>query len=130
MSKAVELITKEEGFKGVMYTDHLGNWTIGHGITNMTEEESAAVVAIRAAKIADKWREEYEWFHRLTEVRQAVLVSMVYQLGWAGVGKFKNMLEALEDGDYNRAAEEGLDSRWARQTPQRAERAMHMMLIG
>ncbi len=47
---------------------------------------------------------------------------MVFQLGETGVSKFKNMLKALKEGpDYQTAAIEMLDSRWAKQTPNRAE---------
>ena len=46
---------------------------------------------------------------------------MVFQLGIGGVSKFKNMWKALGEGDYQTASEEMLDSRWAKQTPKRAE---------
>ena len=128
--EAVKLIKREEGFKSEMYQDTLGNWTLGHGITNLTEEESAAVVAIRVEKLEDALRDEYSWFHRMNEGRQAVLVSMAYQLGLGGLSKFKKMIAALGESDYHEAAKEGLDSRWARQTPARAERAMDKLRRG
>jgi len=44
------------------------------------------------------------------------MISMVYQLGFGGVGKFKKFLAAMAEGDYTTAAHEMLDSLWARQT--------------
>ena len=46
---------------------------------------------------------------------------MVFQLGKTGVSKFKNMWKALSALEYSTAASEMLDSRWAKQTPNRAQ---------
>ena len=45
---------------------------------------------------------------------------MVYQMGTTGVSNFKNTLTAIQSGDYKLAAVEMLDSKWAKQTPDRA----------
>jgi lysozyme len=71
-----------------------------------------------------------EFFNELSEARQAVLISMAYQMGLSGLLKFKNMLAAIETQRWNDAAHEGLDSRWATQTPERAERQMRTLLLG
>ena len=52
---------------------------------------------------------------------------MAYQLGVNGVGNFSKMLNALESGDRETAAIEALDSKWATQTPERAERVANMI---
>ena len=46
---------------------------------------------------------------------------MIFQMGANGVSKFKNMLLALRNKSYTVAAKEMLDSRWAKQTPNRAK---------
>ena len=51
----------------------------------------------------------------------AVVVEMVYQMGTFGVSKFKNMIKALGHKNYKDAGWEMMDSKWARQTPRRAE---------
>ena len=45
---------------------------------------------------------------------------MVFQLGMTGVSKFKNTLKAVKEEDWDTAADEMLDSVWAKQTPERA----------
>ena len=55
----------------------------------------------------------------LTGAKLAV-VSMIFQLGFAGFSKFKRMIGAFERGDLLTAKAEGLDSLWAKQTPERA----------
>ena len=55
---------------------------------------------------------------------------MVFQLGKTGVSKFRNMWSALKDEtppNYKKAAAEMLDSRWAKQTPNRAKRMSDTM---
>ena len=52
---------------------------------------------------------------------------MVFQLGVGGVSKFKKMWKALKQNDYQTASEEMLDSRWAKQTPKRAEELSSVM---
>ena len=52
---------------------------------------------------------------------------MVFQLGIGGVSKFKKMWEALEKGDYTEASFQMMDSRWAKQTPSRAESLSKIM---
>lgn len=51
----------------------------------------------------------------------SILTEMVYQMGLPRVMKFKKMREALKAGDYATAADEMLDSKWAKQTPRRAQ---------
>ena len=47
----------------------------------------------------------------------SVVVEMVSQMGFDGVSQFKNFISALRDGDYQKAAQEMLDSKWGKQTP-------------
>ena len=58
---------------------------------------------------------------------KCVIIEMVFQLGIGGVSKFKNMWKALGEGDYQTASEEMLDSKWAKQTPKRAEELSSVM---
>jgi lysozyme len=62
--------------------------------------------------------------------RQAVLVNMVFQLGMRGLMKFKRMMAALDVKDFDRAADEMLDSKWNQQTPKRAQRLALQMRTG
>jgi lysozyme len=66
----------------------------------------------------------------LEESRQAILISMAYQMGMSGLMKFKNMIAAIEDNDFAEASNQGMDSIWAEQTPERAYRHMRVMLAG
>ena len=51
----------------------------------------------------------------------SVVVEMVSQMGMESVSGFKNFLDALEEGNYEKAAQEMRDSRWGKQTPKIAD---------
>lgn len=70
-----------------------------------------------------------ECWQELSEARQAVLISMAYQMGIGGLMKFKKMIAAIEAGDFVEASQQGMNSLWANQTYARANRHMRMMLI-
>ena len=78
-------------------------------------QEDVQVAIDGCQKIYNNWEE-------LPEEMQHVLVNMAFQLGQTGLSKFKNLKVAIEDYQWQRAAEEMLDSRWAKQTPARAQR--------
>lgn len=62
--------------------------------------------------------------------RMAVLQSMAYQMGVPGLAAFKNTLQAVIDRRWNDAAAGMLNSRWAKQTPERAQRHAKQMRTG
>jgi len=70
-------------------------------------------------------------YPRLSDVRKATLISMAYQIGFAGVLKFPQMLAALASESYHGAAVAALDSLVARsQTPERWKRNAYMIETG
>ena len=84
-------------------------------------QEDVQIAVGGCQKIYDNWEE-------LPQEAQHILVNMCFQLGQGGLGKFKNFKVAIEDYQWQRAAQEMLDSRWAGQTPERAERLKIRML--
>lgn len=136
-----EELIDDEGFKGVIYLDHLGNKTVGvgHLITQNDPEYDLPVgTQINAARVIELLEKDmtraikgahslFEDFYGLPEDIQHVLVNMAFQLGTTGLSKFKNMIAAIKEEDYIRASKEMLDSRWAQQTPNRAKRLADRM---
>ena len=129
-----ELLKFEEGYREKAYHCSEGYPTIGIG-TKLGPKGSplsnyTMVVTDHAAKAllddeVKKIRNElvkHRWYIELDSDRQTIIKSMAYQMGVSGVFKFKKMIAALESGDYQEAANQALDSRWAKQTPKRAER--------
>jgi len=69
----------------------------------------------------------FDWFFDLSEVRQRVVADMIFNLGLPRFKQFKNMIAALEAGDWAEAANQMMDSKWAKQVGKRAERLRDMM---
>ena len=72
----------------------------------------------------------YDWFFDLSEVRQRVIIDMVFNLGLPRFAQFKNMIAAIEAEDFVQASNEMMDSRWAQQVGLRASRLAEMMETG
>jgi lysozyme len=127
----IEHIKEEEGFRGTPYKDTLGYLTIGYGTKLPLDEAEAELLLIHRLKKMQK-----QLHRRITELYGEVqlpdkvweiLYHMSYQLGVQGVMNFKKMLRAIVNGNYIEASREMLDSKWALQTPNRAERLSTMM---
>ena len=128
INNVLEQLVNDEGYEGMPYKDHLGKPTIGIGtLLPITIEEAKILLHYRLkSKINELYNKEV-WIGSLPDEAQEVLINMCYQLGVNGLLKFKKMLSALKVGNYKKAAEEGLDSRWAIQTPNRANRLMEKL---
>ena len=62
--------------------------------------------------------------------RQAVLIDMVFNLGWAGFAKFARLRMALGRRDWDAASNEMRDSAWFKQVGNRSQRLCVMMRSG
>ena len=149
-AKALENLKEEEGLRLDVYTDTTGNQTIGYGhnlssssgdgalrdlgynpdslrngTQSLTQEDAEKLLKKDAETARDEARNVIPNYNYLCPSAQRVLKEMAFQLGGPSLSKFRKMIAALgkEPPDYCEAADEMLDSRWAReQSPARAER--------
>jgi len=119
-------LRRHEGTVLNAYPDHLGYWTIGVGRMiderrggGISEAEAEHLLANDIDRIAARLQHEPGFRNSPSEVKRA-LVNMAFQMGIKGLLGFTNMWRALEQHDYETAATEALDSKWANQTPTRA----------
>ena len=66
----------------------------------------------------------------LDPVRRAVVIDMLFNLGLYRLKKFKKMLAALKNHDYEAAALEMIDSKWFKQVGNRSQELVVMMREG
>ena len=123
----IEDIKQEEGFSGTVYKCTEGFDTVGYGTKlPLTKEESELILNHRLNQTKAQLT-SYLYDLDIKQEAWDILFNMAYQLGVNGVLKFKKMIEALRSKDYKEASKQGLDSLWAKQTPQRANRLMKRM---
>lgn len=127
-----------EGKRNIAYQCSEGKWTIGVGHTGpevceglvWTDELVNQVFKEDLGQAVFEVFSRWPWAARLSAPRQAVLINMVFQMGPTGVSKFKRALASMEDERWPQAAGEMLDSKWAKQTPNRARRLARQMETG
>ena len=118
----VKRIGSNEGFERTPYKCTEGVWTIGHGFTWITEEESLHILAGRVSELHLELGNKWSWYDDLPPEVQGVVVECCFQLGVHGFSKFKKAIAHMKDKEWQLAADEMLDSLWAKQTPNRANR--------
>lgn len=130
----VQQLFEHESIRLKPYKDSVGKTTIGIGRNlddkGISEEEAFWLLE---NDLADVWREvrlALPWYDTLDWVRQRVLLDMNFNLGTAGLLKFRNTLAAIERGDYEAASRGMLASKWAKQVGRRAKRLAKMMATG
>jgi len=129
-----EQLKRHEGCVLHAYEDHLGYTTIGYGRLiderrggGISQAEAEALLSNDIARVVGLIESEIDNLHTLPERVQHALINMGFQLGVTGLMAFTKMLAALKANDWELAAEEALNSRWAEQTPRRAHEIAKMI---
>ena len=132
MDRLLESVKKHEGYRNKVYLDTLGKRTVGVGhlcVEDFWEDdkeyEEKFLMTILEHDLSDAIKGANDLLAEngcmdMNEKAHEINIEMVFQLGKTGVSKFRNMWKALSTLDYSTAAEQMLDSRWAKQTPNRA----------
>lgn len=131
---AKKLIKLHENLKLRPYKCRSGYITIGYGrniqqngITLAEAEMLLDNDIERVIKELEKW---LSVFNELSENRKAALIDMSYNLGFNKLFQFRRFLAALQKKDFDLAAKEMLDSKWAAQVGNRATVLANMMKEG
>ena len=128
------LLTRDEGVRLFPYVDTTGHLTIGAGrnlsVNGISSAEAELLLDNDIARCERELLTALPWVASLDWIRHAVLVSLVFNMGLAGLLGFRKMLAALEGQDYDGAALELLQSRYAEQVPQRAARLAKQLATG
>lgn len=134
IDQVIDTIRKDEGWSAFVYDDTLGYQTIGYGFL-VDQRKSGGIprevgefwLRYNVDGVINDLRRRIPHFVIMPEDIQHALVNMAYQLGTNGLLSFKKMLSAIQNKNYELAAYEALNSKWATQTPNRAERVANMI---
>ncbi len=128
-----QYIKQQEGLRLKPYLCPTGHLTIGYGHNlenGITPQIAEVLLATDIAFAQIEVGGKLPWADTLDEVRRFVLVNMCFNLGSTKLLTFKKFLAALQKRDYQTAAKEMLNSRWAEQVGQRAKKLAEMMQQG
>ena len=120
----IEQLKRHEGLKLKPYKCTADKLTIGVGRNledvGISEEEAEMLLQNDIQRATVQIQREFPWTTELDEVRFAALINFTFNVGIGTVGKFVNAMALLKAGSYDTAADEFLNSRWAKQVGQRA----------
>ena len=125
MKDIIEQLKIHEGYKPTVYKCTEGVDTIGVGFAikdlNLSEEVCELILREKLEVLEGRFESKFDWFKDSPVEVRNVMLNMAYQLGFRGFCKFKKTIGYLEDAEWEKASEEMLDSKWAKQTPNRAK---------
>lgn len=131
-----EMIKRHEGYRDRVYIDAVGVPTGGYGHAFLSGSPLPAVVCDILFYI-DYWQsvQDYEILtnregFELDPIRRGVVINMIFNLGLFKLMKFKKMLTALSNKDWNRAADEMKNSKWYSQVGKRGKELVKLMRKG
>jgi lysozyme len=116
------------------YKDSVGKLSVGVGRNlddrGLRDDEIDLMLVNDVAESIGECRRMFRNFDTLNEVRQEVLVNMMFNMGFTKLAGFKRMIAAVLVGDWVEAARQMLDSKWADQVGDRSERLAQAMRKG
>ncbi len=112
-------LRRDEGVRLKPYRDTVGKLTLGVGRNlddvGLTNEEADYLLENDIGRAMAELDRALPWWRGLSDARQRALLNMAFNMGVPRLLAFRGMLAALQAGDYERAALEAFDSRWALQ---------------
>jgi len=124
LDRLITSIKNHEGYRARSYKDTEGYDTIGYGfaVKDLVLQQDIAhhILERKVSELIVDCFNSFPWLAKSPAKVQEVIIEMCYQMGVTGVSKFVKAITYLKRGEWEKAAEEMLDSRWAKQTPNRA----------
>lgn len=119
----IEALKEQEGFRSEPYKCTEGYLTVGYGrnldTVGIAKHEAELLLENDVAKAYSVLVSNMAWVHDLPKPAQSALTNMCFQLGYGGLSKFKKMLSACQEHEWDVAISEAYDSQWRKQTPAR-----------
>lgn len=134
LARVYARLSIDEGRRKRIYVDTVGKISggVGRNLTDrgFRDDEIDLMLANDVAEAVGECRRLIRGFDALAEARQEVLVNMMFNMGYTRLAGFKKMLVAVQAGNWREAASQMLDSKWADQVGDRADRLADAMRTG
>lgn len=133
-ARLMQRLIREEGRRTYPYQDTKGKLTVGVGWNlsdrGLPDEIIDELLGISMNE-AENAAQGVPGYLGAGPERQSVIVAMCFQMGLGSVLRFTKFIKAFAEGDYDTAANEMLDSIWAKvDSPARAAREAQIMRTG
>ena len=133
-------LRRDEGVEYSPYFDTVGIETVGVGHNlkahpldyeyPLIDAQVDSILAKDLERVFAGLDKDLPWWRELTYARQRVMANMAFNLGIAGLIGFRNTLMYIQNGEYEKAADGMLASKWAKQVGKRASRLAATMVNG
>ena len=132
--RAIRQLKIDEGLRLKPYKDSVGILTIGYG-HNLEDKGIPIDIAeklllLDVSDVINDLNRVFPWYHEMEPARQDVFINMCFNLGLKKFMGFQKFLSACKQKNWTTAADEMMDSKWAKQVGIRAERLKEIMLKG
>lgn len=145
---AMQLIEQAEGFREDVYKCTAGKNTIGFGFNIDDNKEQYRLIdsfknddgefqaskrvsrGVMFVQIIDICKRVDNLLLDLDSYRKAVIIDICFNIGCSGFLKFKKTIQAIKEGDFTKASEELVDSKWYKQVGLRGKRNAYIMKTG
>lgn len=131
-----EQIKRHEGYRDRVYLDSEGFPTVGYGHhlyvgSRISREIADKLLDIDLTETAAEFLKIHpDKTKHLNTARRRVICNMIFNMGLARVLAFKKMWEAIVREDWEAAAREMKDSKWAKQVGKRSDELAEIMKKG
>jgi len=127
-------LRRDEGLQLFPYLDTVGKTTIGIGrnLTDkgITAEEAEMLLGNDVEAIQNALGAKLPWFRGLSDARQGALINVGFNVGVVGLLGFTKTLDFMSQSNWDAAADEILNSKWASQVGDRAKRISNQIRTG
>ena len=124
MNKLIEQLKIHEGMKLKPYKCTAGKLTIGIGRNledvGISEDEANMLLRHDIQEATGQLLHAFPWMGDFNDARISAMINFTFNVGIGTVKKFENTLAYMQSGEWDKAADEMMDSRWARQVGNRA----------
>ena len=145
LAQLVSDLQTDEGWVGYLYDDANGEkigpgttvkgnptaaWGFALNVAPLTQQEALPILNSRTAAVVSNLISALPWIAALSEPRQRALCNCAYNLGVAGLETFTTFLGMVQSGDFEGAADDLLQTKWASQVGERAQRIAALIRNG
>jgi len=131
-----EMLRRHEGVRNFVYLCSEGYETIGVGRNiadsglGLSDDEVDYLLDNDIKRVREELNDEYYWFGALNDARQEAMIDISFNLGQTRLRGFKKALDAMSTEDFDRAADEFMDSKWSEQVGNRSTEVTEMIRTG